>query len=266
MKKSLIVIALLGLGAWLYAAPSFEIDGNTTILRDERGRCVVGLSSAAPASGIVCQDGAPIWRSDTNTWYTRSGTSWVAATFAGQTITGATLTTATVTAPTITTPTITSPVVTGSASSGIVVAKRCSFVEDATNTSYTCSVTIPALAVVEDVQVIGRVLWNGTSASMDCGDTADPNGFFDTINLKAADLVIGEMLSIKHSTLWGGQEGAYLVAASGVRGPTTNNFSMSYVAGSAIKCVITEGATDGTAGRTDMVVLYSTPETVAVTN
>lgn len=230
------------------------------------GRYMAGWGSANPTvrtafatTGHVIPDGSVFFRTDLGTIQTVSAGTWSAATLAGQTLTGATLT-----APTITTPTVTSPTVTGSASSGILVSKRCTFTET-TATTYTCTIAIPAGAVIEDIQVIGRVLWNGTSASLDVGDTADPDGYFVTVDLKATDLVIGEMLSIKHSALWGGQEGAYIVAASGRRGPAATNFSMSYVAGSNILAVVTEGAADGTAGRTDFVVIYSTPEAVATT-
>ncbi len=97
------------------------------------------------------------------------------------------------------------------------------------------------------------------------GDTTDPDGFFTGVDLKATDLVVGEMLSVKGSDLWGGQEGAYLDAASGRRGPTTSNFGLSYVAGANILFTVTAGAADGSTGRTTCSVTYHIGRTVTQT-
>jgi hypothetical protein len=95
------------------------------------------------------------------------------------------------------------------------------------------------------------------------GDTADDDGYFIGVNVKATDLLVGEMLSAKHSTLWGGKEGAYLVAATGRRGPVATNFGQYYAAGSNITCIVTPGAADGSAGRTVLSVTYSVGEVIA---
>ena len=268
MKRILTaaIIAVVAIAATIARAERADIyveRGTSYTLLYSQGQYIVGFGSAAPAirgafgtTGHVIPDNGLFFRTDLGTFYSASGGTLSASSFAGQTFT-----TTTLTSPTITTPTITSPTVTGDGS-GLLVVKRCTITENASAISYTCSIDIPAGAVVEDIQVIGRVLWNGTSASMDVGDAGDADGFFATINLKATDLVIGEMLSVKHGDLWGGQEGVYLVAATGRRGPTTTNFSLSYVGGTTIAFVVTEGAADGTAGRTDCVVIYSVPQTV----
>lgn len=131
--------------------------------------------------------------------------------------------------------------------------------ENGAGTSYTLSFTIPALAVLKNVRVIAKALWNGTSASLKVGDTADDDGYFVGVDLKATDLLVGEVLSAEDGDLWGGKNGAYLVAASGRRGPTTSNFGQYYEAGSVISFIVTPGAADGSAGRTYCEVEYALP-------
>lgn len=71
---------------------------------------------------------------------------------------------------------------------------------------FTKSVTLPAGSVVLDVIVHAVALWNqGTSAALIVGDAADPNGYFDAVDLKATDLLAGESISL-HKT--GAQQGA----------------------------------------------------------
>lgn len=164
---------------------------------------------------------------------------------------------------TLTNKTLTSPALTAPSGTGFTVTRVGTLTENGAATSYTITVAIPAGAILEDILVIPRVLWNGTSASLTVGDTASANGFFTATNLKATDLLVGEVLSITDESLWGGVNGAYLVAATGRRGPTSSNFGLSYVAGSNINFVVTPGAADGTLGRTDCVVRYHTG--VAVT-
>lgn len=273
--KALVAVAMAAvIGGVVLAADKLPVNvvygDSYWLLYGADGKYLIGAGSANPTlrtgfstSGNNIPDGSLYFRTDLSGWRTPSSGSWGAASFANMTLTGATLTTATLDTPTITTPNITSPTVTGADAHGILITKVCNITENATNTTYTCTIPIPATAVIEDIQVIGRTLWNGASASMNVGDTADENGYFDTINLKSSDLVIGEMLSVKHSTLWGGQEGAYLVSATGQRGPTTSNFSMAYIAGSNITFVVTEGDATGTAGRTSCIVIYSMPEGIS---
>lgn len=135
-----------------------------------------------------------------------------------------------------------------------------SFTEDGSGTSYTGSVAIPAGALVTDIQFRSTVLWDGTSATMKLGDTADDDGYFVGINLKATDLLVGEVLSIVNSEYWGGKQGAYLVAASGTRS------AAYYSSASTISAVVTPGAADGSAGRSFMHVFYCLPKMVASTN
>jgi hypothetical protein len=148
--------------------------------------------------------------------------------------------------------------------SGIILTKRATFAETASGVSHVATIPVPAGAIIHSIKVVPRVLWGATtSATLKVGDTADDDGYFIGVNLKATDLVVGEVLDSQHSTLWGGKEGAYLVAASGRRGPTSSNFGQSYVAGSNIVGTVTVVGPSSTAGRTDLVVEYSIPTTVA---
>lgn len=68
---------------------------------------------------------------------------------------------------------------------------------------------------------------------------------------------VGEVLDTEVEELWGGKQGAYLVAATGRRGPTTDNFGQYYAAGSEIIGTITVTTPGATTGRTYMEVIYS---------
>lgn len=138
----------------------------------------------------------------------------------------------------------------GGSAYGIVRAESVLFTEDESATSYTGTIPILANTLVLDIKVRNLVLWDGTSATGIVGDVADDNGFFTGINLKATDLPVGEVLSVMHSTLWGGKEGVYLVAADGLRN------KLYYTAADAISMIVTPGAADGTAGRTLFAVEY----------
>lgn len=166
-------------------------------------------------------------------------------------------------ADTSTVQTLTNKIITSPSGTGVYVTKSVLFTENGAGTSYTGTIPIPAGAVLTHVRVIGEVLWNGTSASLSVGDTASGTGYFSAVNLKATDLLIGEVLDSSDESLWGGKNGAYLVSATGQRGPTTSNFGQAYVAGSNIVGVVTPGAADGTAGRTLLVVEYVIPTAIA---
>lgn len=146
---------------------------------------------------------------------------------------------------------------------GQTITKVVAFTENATNTTHTGTVTLPVGAWLEGIQVLNSVLWTGGTATMKVGDTADDDGYFTGIDLKATDLLVGEVLDTSPSTTWGGKEGAYIVAATGRRGPTSSNFAKYYAAGSAITGIITVGTPATTAGRTFMKVTYTVGGAVA---
>ena len=135
-------------------------------------------------------------------------------------------------------------------------AKEVTFTEDGAGV-YTGSVSLPAGATIENVIVHAVALWTAsTSAAMIVGDVADPNGFFDAVNLKATDLLAGEGIDFAHT---GGKEGADVdapAAAVAVR--------RRYLATARVVSGIITSVGAGTAGRTRMTVIYSAPDNVAV--
>lgn len=135
-----------------------------------------------------------------------------------------------------------------------------SFTEDGSSTSYVATAPLVAGSLLLDILFTTTVLWDGTSQTLIVGDDDDDNGFFDAVNLKAADLLVGEVLSVRNSWQWGGKQGAYLVEASGkfqpIYYPTANN----------IIAKVTPGAGDGSAGRSFMWVVSAAPTLTASTN
>lgn len=112
--------------------------------------------------------------------------------------------------------------------------------------TYTGTIELPAGARIIDIGVDGIALWTATtSASMIVGDGADDNGFFTATDLKATDLLAGEINNIEHP---GGKAGAYIAAEQRVL------YSAS--ARNIIGVVTTVGAA-GSAGRTRLYVVYA---------
>jgi hypothetical protein len=161
------------------------------------------------------------------------------------------------------TSTLTNKTITDPAGSGFMITKLVAFTENATNTIHTGTVTLPAGAWLHNIEITNSVLWTGGTATMKVGDSVDDDGYFAGIDLKATDLVLGEVLSAADSTNWGGKNGAYLVAATGRRGPAATNFGSYFAAGSDIIGVVTVGTPATTAGRTWMSVTYSVGAVVA---
>lgn len=155
------------------------------------------------------------------------------------------------------------PFAVGAVGDGTVITKIVTFTENATNTTHTGTVTIPAGSWLHGIEVTSSVLWGATAAVMKVGDTADDDGYFTGIDLKATDLLVGEILMTNPSTSWGGKEGVYLVAATGRRGPVTSNFSKYYAAGSNITGIVTVTTPAVTVGRTYMAVKYSFGQNIA---
>jgi len=142
-----------------------------------------------------------------------------------------------------------------------------SFTEDGSGTSYTATVEIPAGSIVHDIGFTTTVLWDGTSASLAIGDDEAADAWFTATNLKATDLVVGEVLSAADDGTWGGKNGVHLTAA-GRRGRVTAGVDSGwyYGAASEVIFVVTPGAADGSAGRSFGWVRFSTPTFLASTN
>lgn len=147
---------------------------------------------------------------------------------------------------------------------GLVVPKTVTFAETATGVSHVATVALPVGSTLLDILVSGGVLWGAAAAVLKVGDTADDDGYFTAVNLKATDLLAGETLSVSGSTSnWGGRNGAYLVAATGQRGPTSTNFGTYYAAGTNILGTVTVTTPSVTTGRTYMTVFYAVGQVVA---
>jgi hypothetical protein len=150
---------------------------------------------------------------------------------------------------------------------GVVVAKTITFTEDASSTTHTGTVEIPAGSTLLNIQCVNTVLWTGGTATLIVGDDDDPNGWFEATNLKATDQLVGEVLDISNAENWGGKNGAYLVAATGRKGGATATFSgVYYVSAAEVIGVVTVGTPATTAGRTFMTVTYTTGTVTAATS
>ncbi len=133
-----------------------------------------------------------------------------------------------------------------------VVESEVLFTEAGAGT-YTGTIALPAGSRIIDIGVDGIALWTaGTSASMIVGDAGDDNGFFVATNLKATELLAGEINNLEHP---GGMAGAYIASEQRVL--------YSATARNIIGVVTSVGA--GTAGRTRMYVVYANPTAGAAT-
>ena len=151
---------------------------------------------------------------------------------------------------------------------GVVVAKTITFTEDASSTTHTGTVEIPAGSTLMNIQFVSTVLWanSGGTVLLTIGDDDDPNGWFEAINLKASELLVGEVLDITQSANWGGKDGDYLTAA-GRKGQAVAAYSGVYAASATeVIGVVTVGTPATTAGRTFMTVTYATGTVTAATS
>lgn len=135
---------------------------------------------------------------------------------------------------------------------GGVYLKEVTFTEQGAGV-YTGTIALPAGARIIDIGVDGQVLWDAaTSASLVVGDADEADGFFTATDLKATDLLAGEINNIEHP---GGKAGAYLASEQRVL--------YSATARNVIGVVTSEGA--GTAGRTRLYVVYGVASPTAAT-
>jgi len=131
----------------------------------------------------------------------------------------------------------------------LIVSREVEYAENGAGV-YTGSVTVPAGATVLDIQLRSTVLWAAaTSAVMKVGDAADDDGWYTGVNLKATDLLVGEVIRFASP---GGKEGAYLVTASGL-------LNTSYSGAARVISGVITSVGAGTAGRTRMLVTYALP-------
>lgn len=125
---------------------------------------------------------------------------------------------------------------------------------------YVADFIIPAGTEIYDIVVTAEALWSAaTSALLEVGEVADPDGFYTAVNVKATDLLAGESVSLQSATVIGGKGGAYTtVGTSTHMGPRFSAAERTVTAR-----VTSVGA--GTAGRTRVSVLFFGPQSTEIT-
>ena len=137
---------------------------------------------------------------------------------------------------------------------GRILFEEITYTEAGAAGTYTATVTVPGNSWLLDIKIWNDVLWTaGTDALMDVGDAADADGWFTQISLKATDIVAGTNAEVIDFNNPGGQEGAYLVTATGERA------EMYSASARVITGLVTTTGASGTAGRSRMMVIYTDP-------
>lgn len=190
--------------------------------------------------------------------YDRTGATDLGGTYASPTLSGTVGGSAT-----ISTPTITSPVITGTAGSGVIFSKTVLFTEDATTTTHTGTIVLPAGSTLLDIYVVPQVLWTGGTAAFTCGDANSANGWFTSTDLKATDLILGERLQASNANNWGGKNGAYLTTAGRFGQQSTNLIGGYCPTAYSVIGVVAVGTPATTAGRLRMTVLWTVGQSIA---
>ena len=130
---------------------------------------------------------------------------------------------------------------------GEPLTREITFTETTSGTTYSGSITIPAGSRIIDIGVDGTQLWSATTAaSIVVGDAASATGFFVATDLKATDLLAGEINNIEHP---GGKAGAYIASEQRV---------LYNASARVVTATVTKAGT-GTSGRTRVYVVYTTP-------
>lgn len=141
-----------------------------------------------------------------------------------------------------------------------VMAEAFRFVENGAGT-YSGTFEVPDGCTIVDIIVHAEALWTAaTSASLIVGDTADDNGYFDAVDLKATDLLAGESVSLTHT---GGQKGADVDLVDAAAGADHIRRRMLTSTRNLTAKVVSVGA--GTAGRTVVTFVYARPDVITVT-
>ncbi len=166
------------------------------------------------------------------------------------------------TSPTLTTPTITSPVITGNGATGVVVSKIVPFVEVATLTTHTGTVTLPAGSLLLDIYFWSTVLWTATDAAVVIGDANQANGWMTSLQLDTTDLVVGERFQASNPNNWAGTTPTYLTTA-GRFGQQSANVIGGYCPNAYSVIAVCSKTGAGTAGRSFLMVTYAVGESVA---
>jgi hypothetical protein len=134
------------------------------------------------------------------------------------------------------------------------LTQEVTFTETSGAGTYTGTMVLPAGSRIIDIGCDGQALWNSAGAcALVVGDGGSANGFFLSTNLKATDLLAGEINTIEHP---GGLAGAYIGAEQRVLYSATAR---------SVIAVVTQASGTGTLGRTRVYVVYSVAAPVAAT-
>lgn len=140
------------------------------------------------------------------------------------------------------------------ASGSLVVMQSLSFTETSGAGTYTGTMSLPAGSRIIDIGCDGQALWNSAGAcALVVGDASSANGFFTSTDLKATDLLAGEINNIEHP---GGKAGTYLASeARALYSATARD----------VIAVVTQASGTGTLGRTRVYVVYAVSTATAAT-
>lgn len=137
---------------------------------------------------------------------------------------------------------------------GVVRHKEVTITETSGAGTYTGTIALPAGSRIIDIGCDGQALWNSAGAcALIVGDGVDPDGFFTSTDLKATDLLAGEINNLEHP---GGKAGAYIASEQ------RNLYSAS---ARSVIAVVTQASGTGTAGRTRVYVDYAVVSATAAT-
>lgn len=136
----------------------------------------------------------------------------------------------------------------------ITYTQEVTFTETSGAGTYTGTMALPAGARIIDIGCDGQALWNSAGAcALVVGDAGSANGFFTSTDLKATDLLAGEINNLEHP---GGKAGSYIAS---------EQRNLYTAAARSIIAVVTQASGTGTLGRTRVYVTYSVPVPVAAT-
>jgi hypothetical protein len=138
------------------------------------------------------------------------------------------------------------------AAASMTLTQEVTFTETSGAGTYTGTMALPAGSRIIDIGCDGQALWNSAGAcALVVGDAGSANGFFTSTDLKAVDLLAGEINNLEHP---GGKAGAYIASEQ------RNLYS---AAARSIIAVVTQASGTGTLGRTRVYVTYTVPTPVA---
>lgn len=140
------------------------------------------------------------------------------------------------------------------AAASITLTQEVTFTETSGAGTYTATMALPAGARIIDIGCDGQALWNSAGAcALVVGDAGSANGFFTSTDLKATDLLAGEINNLEHP---GGKAGTYIASEQ------RNLYSAS---ARNIIAVVTQASGTGTTGRTRVYVTYTVSTPTAAT-